>query len=371
MWLNELRQRWLDRPRTTRRHRHTAHRPRVRLRVESLECRTLLSVGPVLTPLTLPADTINIAYNQTITASEGTDTVTLAVSNVQGATLPGLTLPASGTGSLTISGTPKAIGTETFTVTATDTSTGDTTNANYSITVNRAVSLSPGGTTTTYLPVDTVSVPYSQTVITASGGTGTVSLTVTLSSNSSAIPGLNVPASGTGSLTIGGTPTGAGTETFTVTATDSVGAQTSDKYSITVNPAVSLSPGPATPALPADIVNVPYSQMIVASGGTGRVTLTVSAIQNQISGLTVPTSGTGDLAISGMPTGAGMETFTVTAADSLGASASATYSITVSPVAFTSPAASVADLIGDIMWCNQNPGTNAITLGTNSKRRIE
>ena len=302
MWLNELRQRWLDRPRTTRRHRHTAHRPRVRLRVESLECRTLLSVGPVLTPLTLPADTINIAYNQTITASEGMAPVTLAVSNIQDA-IPGLNVPlTSSSNTLTINGTPTLAGTETFTVTATD-SKGNHQSANYSITVNPALSFSPASLT---LPADTVNVAYSQT-ITANGGTPGVNVAVSnVQVNGVAGPGISgltlIPTGNT--LAIGGTPTFTGTtaetETFTVTATDSVDATTNATYSITVNPAITLSPA----TLPAGMQARPYSQTIAASGGTGTLTLTVSAIQNQISGLTVPTSGTGDLAISGMPTGA-------------------------------------------------------------------
>ena len=60
-----------------------------------------------------------MAYNQTITASGGTGTLTLAVSDIQGQ-IAGLTVPASGTGSLVVSGTPTAAGTETFTLTATD-----------------------------------------------------------------------------------------------------------------------------------------------------------------------------------------------------------------------------------------------------------
>ena len=79
-----------------------------------------ITVNPALTlsPGTLPADTINIAYNQTITASGGTGTITLAVTNIASA-IPGLS-PEQRHGSMTISGTPTATGTETFTVTATD-----------------------------------------------------------------------------------------------------------------------------------------------------------------------------------------------------------------------------------------------------------
>ena len=77
-----------------------------------------------LSQTSIPPDTVNVAYNQTIAAVGGTGTVTLAVSKVSGA-IKGLTVPSSGTGSLAISGTPTATGTETFTVTATD-SAGDT-----------------------------------------------------------------------------------------------------------------------------------------------------------------------------------------------------------------------------------------------------
>jgi uncharacterized delta-60 repeat protein len=182
-----------------------------------------------LTPATLPGDTVNIAYGQTIAASGGTGALTLAVSNIQNP-IPGLNVPASGTGSLAIGGAPTATGTETFTVTATD-SLGATGSNSYSITVNSPLTgLSPAT-----LPADPVYVlPYSQ-VIAAEGGT---SAALTVSAIQNPIPGLVVPASGTGSLTIGGTPTAPGTETFTVTATDSVGppfATTSTTYSVTAN----------------------------------------------------------------------------------------------------------------------------------------
>ncbi len=110
-----------------------------------------------LSQTSIPPDTINVAYNQTIAAVGGTGTVTLQVSKISGA-IKGLTVPSSGTGSLTISGTPTATGTETFTVTATD-SAGDTASANYSITVNPAVTFSP-----TTLPTFTVNVAHGLTI---------------------------------------------------------------------------------------------------------------------------------------------------------------------------------------------------------------
>ena len=277
-----------------------------------------------LSPATLPAGTVNVAYSQAITAGGGTGAKTLTVSNIQNA-VAGLVVPGSGSNTLSISGTPTATGTETFTVTATD-SLGATTVGNYSITVNSAVTLSPAT-----LPAGTVNVAYSQ-AITAGGGTGAKTLTVSNIQN--AVAGLVVPGSGSNTLSISGTPTATGTETFTVTATDSLGATTVGNYSITVNSAVTLSPA----TLPAGTVNVAYSQAITAGGGTGAKTLTVSNIQNAVAGLIVPGSGSNTLSISGTPTATGTETFTVTATDSLGATTVGNYSITVNSAVTLSPA---------------------------------
>src|SRR5205807_2592853 len=120
-----------------------------------------------LSPGSLPADTINIAYNQTITASGGTGNRSLVVSNVQNA-IVGLTIPGSGTNAITITGTPTATGTETFTITATD-QVGATTQTNYSLTV---LAFTP-----TSLSADTINIAYNQT-ITVTGSTSNVNLLV-------------------------------------------------------------------------------------------------------------------------------------------------------------------------------------------------
>jgi large repetitive protein len=173
--------------------------------------------------------------------------------------------------------------------------------------------------------VDAVVGTNSDTGITTSGGIGAVTLTVSNINNP--IAGLNVPMTGTNSLPITGTPTASGTETFTVTATDSASDTAIENYSIAVNPAVALG----NPILPADTINAAYNQMIAASGGTGQIAYSVSNIQNAISGLSVPTSSIGALDVTGTPTVAGTETFTVTATDSLGVSTTGNYAITVNP----------------------------------------
>ena len=154
--------------------------------------------------------------------------------------------------------------------------------------MNGAVTLSPSS-----LPADTINVAYNQT-ITAGGGTGTIGLVVSNIQN--AIPGLTLPASGTGSLVISGTPTATGTETFTVTATDSVGAQKIINYAIVVNQAISFSP----PSLPPDTINIAYNETITASGGVGPYVFAI--ISGWLPpGLTFSSTGT----ISGTPTVAG------------------------------------------------------------------
>src|SRR6516164_6040868 len=114
-----------------------------------------------------------------------------------------------------------------------------------------------------------------------------------------AIPGINVPGSGTDTLPITGTPTATGTMSFMVTVTDALGDSTSATVTLTVNPAVSLSPS----TLPVDTQNVAYDAVITALSGTGAKTILVSNIQNPIPGINIPASSPTDtLTISGTPT---------------------------------------------------------------------
>ena len=156
---------------------------------------------------------------------------------------------------------------------------------------------------------------------------------------------------GSGFLSITGTPTATGIETFTVTATDGVGAATSTNYSITVNPTVSFSTG----RLPADTIDIPYDQTITAIGGTGPVSLSISNIQNPIPGLVVPSSGTDSLTIFGTPTASGTETISVTATDSANVSTFTVYSITVN-------AAPTLGALGTTAWTIGHAYSSTITL---------
>src|SRR5262249_1158769 len=116
---------------------------------------TVVSAGTAVT--TLPADTVGIAYNQTIPGSAGTGPYTLTVTNIRNP-IPGLNVPSNGIDSITINGTPTTSGTMVFDVTTTD-SLNNTSVATYAINVNPSISLLPA-----ILPVDTVNVPYSKTI---------------------------------------------------------------------------------------------------------------------------------------------------------------------------------------------------------------
>src|SRR5207248_11510874 len=111
--------------------------------------------------------------------------------------------------------------------------------------------------------------------------------------------GLTIPSGGTNALTISGTPTSSGTITFTVSATDAAGASaTPVDYTLVVNAALVLTPS----ALPEDTLDVPYSQTIATSNGTGSVNMVVSNVQGAIGGVTIPATATDALTNGGTPT---------------------------------------------------------------------
>ena len=120
---------------------------------------------------------------------------------------------------------------------------------------------------TTSLAPGTVGASYSQT-LTANGGTGGNTWSVT----SGSLPaGLTLSGSGTISQ---GIPTTAGTASFTATVTDSANHKASQPLSINIQPATltitTTSLGPGT-------VGASYSQTLVANGGSGGNTWSITS----------------------------------------------------------------------------------------------
>lgn len=264
----------------------------------------------------LPAGAAGTPYSTTLVAIGGTAPYTWSVSG--GALPAGLTLSSTGV----ISGTPTTAGTATFIVVVAD-SAAPVHIATQTFTLTITAPLGLTITSASPLPGGTVGTAYSQQ-LTATGGTGTLTWAVTIGT----LPaGLTLS---TGGL-LSGTPTTAGTSTFTVTATDSATptANTATKqFSLTIAAPGALAITTAA-TLPAATVNTSYTTTLAATGGISPYTWSVTSGSALPAGLTLdPTTGV----ISGTPTVAGTSTFSITVTDSAtptASTAAVTFSLTV------------------------------------------
>ena len=156
--------------------------------------------------------------------------------------------------------------------------------------------------------------------------------TWTLSSGTLA-PGLQLSTDGV----ISGTPATAGQYAFTVQVQDQRGGLDRQTLRLTVNPGVSITTG----ALPSVTVGTPYSQILTAQGGMPplRWTLASGVLP---SGLTLDLRGT----ISGTPTTAETQTFTVKVTDAKGATDAKQLNLTVASAVVITTTALPAGLVG-------------------------
>lgn len=294
-----------------------------------------LVVGPAitaLTPATLPAGTVNTAYNSgAITPTGGSSPYTF--STTANLASIGLALAAGPAATTAITGTPTASATAmAIPIKVTD-ANGATFTGTVTLTINGPLSLSP--VTGTTLPPATLTFAYTTgTTIAAGGGTPPYKYAA-----AGVLPaGLSVSPT-TGAIT--GTPTAAGTfSNVQVNVMDSAGtpASVTNTYTIVVNPALTLT-APAT--IPNDTATVAYptTSGFTAAGGSGSYTWTAAT---GVPGLTV--TGTGATAtLGGTPTTAGTYTVTVTVTDanSPGVSVSKTYTgVVIAPgVSISAPPA--------------------------------
>lgn len=258
-----------------------------------------------LAPTTLPNGTQGTGYSQTVTASGATGAVIFAL--LSGSLPAGLSISSGGV----ISGTPSAGGSSTFTIGATD-SVGNTGSQLYTVNIGTSVLT----VTPPTLPAGTRNVAYSQNVG-ATGGTGPYSFTI----SGGALPaGVTMNSAGL----ISGTPTTAGSVSFTVRALDTLGNVGTRLYSFNVG-TVTLTVNPAT--LPDAVFGKAYSQTVIASGGTAPYTYSITGGALP-PGLTL--NGTTGV-ISGTATSTGNDTFTVQARDVNGNTGSRSYTLDLRP----------------------------------------
>jgi hypothetical protein len=281
-----------------------------------------LNAAPAITftATTMPAATFNVAFVGSAAATGGAGALTYSLSS--GPLPTGLTLNTA-TGAIT--GTPAVVGTYPITVKAAD-AFGDSATQNYSI-----VSSYPAlAVATSTLPTGYVGSAYSKTLL-ATGGSGT-GYVWSVATGSTLPGGLTLSAAGL----LSGTPTTAGTPSFTVSVTDSVANPAGTAtLSMTIKPAVSVTT--STP-LPTGYVGSNYSQTLAATGGAGTpYTWTVTTGSTLPAGLTLSTAGV----LSGIPTATGTPSFSVTATDSVGNTGAATLGLTISPGITISTAATL------------------------------
>lgn len=275
-----------------------------------------ISVATPLSIMTvnLPDGAVGTAYSATLLASGGTAPYTWGVT---AGTLPvGLNLGTSGA----ISGTPAAAGSSSFTVQAKD-AAGRIASQPLTVSVGTALSI-----ITTSLPNGTSGTAYNATIA-ATGGTAPY----TWSMASGQLPaGLILSSVGI----LSGTPTAAGSFSFTVQAKDAAGRTASQPLSVSICAALSIT----TTSLPNGTAGTTYSTTLAATGGTAPYTWGV------MSGMLPPgvslftTSGI----VSGTPSAGGSYNAIMCVTDSAGRQASRTFSIIIA-AAFAITTASLPD----------------------------
>ena len=241
-----------------------------------------------LPPALLPGGTLGTPYSATTGPASG-GTAPYAYAVTVGSLPGGLTLNAA-TG--VIDGTPTAIGTFNFTVTATDSSTGAgpyTGDRAYSITVVDAPPIAANSSLTVAYNAAATSAPLS-----LSGGAPT-SLAITL-------PPTHGTAIVTGPATITYQPDAGyrGNDSFSYTASNSGGTSAPATVAITVqDPVATISAGGSLGAA----VAAPYSVTFTFSGGTGP--WGTYQVANLPAGLAITASTANSVTVSGTPTQAG------------------------------------------------------------------
>jgi uncharacterized protein YjbI with pentapeptide repeats len=293
----------------------------------------------ITTPTVLPVASLNQPYTQMFLEHGGVGPVTWV-----GNTLPpGLNLTTNGI----LTGTPTQSGSFNISITANDTSTpSQSTTVQFTLQVNSLV------ITTTTLPNGVVGAAYNNPIVTT-GGTLPVSFSLTTAAFP---PGLFItqPAAGTQTGALAGTPTTAGTYTFSETVIDSsTPPQTATAtYTVQVNGALTITTTTLPEAVtvngfPGTAPPTTYSAQIQTGGGTGGA-LTFSVTAGALPPSITLNPATGALTSSSVTDPAGPYNFTIEAVSAGPPSSAAT------PQAFT--------LTEVVLIGGQTP--NTLTAGT-------
>jgi hypothetical protein len=270
--------------------------------------------GPVaVVTSTLPSGTVAQTYATALQAVGGSGTYGWSI--VSGALPAGLALD-SATG--TITGTPGTAGAATFTARASDLNAPvNVADRTFNVTIAPAP-IPAVQVMTTAVPGGTVSKAYT-TTLQATGGIGTYAWSVA----SGALPGgLTLSVNGT----LAGTPSTAGTFTFSVRASDAVDTTKSAQQSLTMTIAAATVPLAIPQTTLTDAYRTrEYGNLLPVSGGTAPFTWAITAGMLP-PGLTLDAT-TGR--IGGTPTEEGRWIFTVRVTDSATPAATAKRTLSI------------------------------------------
>jgi len=271
-----------------------------------------------ITTLTLPTATAQQPYGAQITATGGVGTYLWQRS--AGSLPAGLSFLPRATPSTSFFGTPTAAGASNFTVEVID-QAGNRAQQTFDLTVNPAIAIS----TTSPLTAGVAGTPVSITLTGAGGSSAGYSWSVA----SGTLPsGMTLTASGTPSTALTGTPANDGAFSFSIRLEDSLGAFVTKAFALTINPGLDI----ATPggALAAATVGLPFADRLTgANGSLAGYTWSISS-GTLPAGVTLVASGTPSTRFAGAPTAPGASSFTVLLTDSIGNTATESFSITVS-----------------------------------------
>ena len=263
-----------------------------------------IAPGPSISTGSLAGGQVGVAYGQTISAGGGVGCCTFSI---QSGGVPGLSLSSGGN----LSGTPTSAGTFSLVVSAMDANGAVATRA---LSVTISAPLFSMSCDSTAGPSE-VGQSYSTSCV-ASGGTPPVRWVT----GGSLPPGLSL-ISPTGSNSgISGKATTAGSYSYSIQASDSVGANQSVSFNANIVAGVTIGTG----SLPATVVGAAYNQTLQASGGTKPITWSIAG-GSPPSGISLSGSGV----LSGTPSAPGTFNFTVKASDAVGSSATQALSIAV------------------------------------------
>jgi uncharacterized protein (TIGR03437 family) len=278
--------------------------------VGTLSAQVCNNTSFTITTTSLPNPTIGVPYSQQILSSGAQAAPAWSLS--VGSLPPGLNLDPM---TAIISGTPTALGSYPFQVEG-EYNTSATTCATQNYTMVVAAACVPTFSPASPLPPGDIGAVYPQIKFTSScPGTYTYSEQPVDQFSPDLPPGLTLSAQGV----LKGTPTGVGTFSFLLSATDQHGQLFQPQYDITFNPAPTIStPSP----LPNGFVGAPYNQQITATGGVPPYVFSMDAQPPGI--VNINSQGV----LFGTPTTAGTYNFNIGVMDSLRAATTLPFKVT-------------------------------------------